>query len=239
MVIIKKHFNAKLNDVEKVSQEYIQQLRTALEHAEKSPEISNQKKCTPRTLISEFIAKASDAYISSLPDSIAFQEKSHEKIHSDIQAWTAEANELFQAAKDTGYLTVNQLDDYLKSNPPSAGAIAMLVFMVQDKFKRESASTRAKAVRKKNEKEAALQLWNDWQNNPGKYKNKQAFIKKMVDSTSTKVSVPISQNTARDWFDEFRVEKSCSQEWKKIHGTHYPTNESSARLGHKLSKKKF
>ncbi len=60
------------------------------------------------------------------------------KAHSVIQAWEDEAKKLFDATENVGISDVNQLTDYIRNNPPSAGAIALLLLVAQDKYKENS-----------------------------------------------------------------------------------------------------
>ncbi|OIR08985.1 hypothetical protein GALL_89800 [mine drainage metagenome] len=176
--------------------------------------------------------KHSEPLISAWADLLT----STDSIHSEFQAWETEANALFQAAENLQFGNINLLEAYIRSNPSSAGAIALLLFVVRNKFKSDSASERAKSPRKKKNKIAAFELWRAWQENPDAYKNKQAFVNRVVNNAKPG-DVPISSNTARSWFDEFRVKETSSPIWEKIHGKSYPVNESNARLELKSMKK--
>lgn len=67
------------------------------------------------------------------------------KVQSIIQAWKEEAKLLFNAAENVGIADVDKLAEHIRNNPPSAGAIALLILVVQDKYKQKSAIAAADA----------------------------------------------------------------------------------------------
>jgi hypothetical protein len=142
MTIMKQHIlNVKLNEVEKMSQDFSKDIKGLMvffkqveNFPEKFPTISKLIGGLPKTSL-----------ISSLTDSLALHEKSHEKIHSDFQGWKAEAMVLLQAAENTTFANINQLEVHLRSNPPSAGAIAILVIEVVERERERALKEKRKS----------------------------------------------------------------------------------------------
>lgn len=107
-----------------------------------------------------------------------------------------------------------QVVAYIAKHPPSPRVIYLLMVKAQQGLQSQNARKRASAPRKKEDQTTALKLWEVWQAQPNTYPNKQQFI---ADIT---LKCYVSQNTARRWFDKFRV--SASAEWEATYGRKYP-----------------
>jgi hypothetical protein len=156
MTIMKQHIlNVNLNEVEKMSQDFSKDIKGLMvffkqveNFPEKFPTISKLIGGLPKTSL-----------ISSLTDSLALHEKSHEKIHSDFQGWKAEAMVLLQFAENATFVNIKQLEAHLRNNPPSAGAIAILVIEAVERERKRAleekknrfASVQKKGTQKKKE----------------------------------------------------------------------------------------
>lgn len=82
------------------------------------------------------------------------------------------------------------------------------------KLRSEQARLRASAPRKKRDKDNARELWKAWQSNLTCYENKARYIADVMEKFQ------VSLNTARKWFDHFRI--STSDAWEVTFGKRYP-----------------
>ena len=83
------------------------------------------------------------------------------RIANNVEAWETEATALFNALHDAD---LSQAEKYIIEHPPSAGAIAFLILVTQDKFKSEQATRGAYARHSKpgGSHEKARQIRTSW-----------------------------------------------------------------------------
>jgi hypothetical protein len=81
------------------------------------------------------------------------------QISAQIKAWDDEAEALLRAAGDDA--TIPEMENYLRGNPPSAGAIASLIVIVRKKLHQETAKKGgdAKAAKLKEPKKEICLIW--------------------------------------------------------------------------------
>ena len=136
---------------------------------------------------------------------------------------------------------LDALQEHIEKNPPNARTIAFLLVAARGEAKSEllskNASKRARQSRKSVCKSMALFLWQDWQSNPDRYKNKTEFCNHAIDkisseNSSEKKQVSIDPKTMSAWFDHFRLAET-SPEWEEKFGNKYTTEKSEKRAPEK------
>lgn len=137
---------------------------------------------------------------------------------------------LFEVANTYGLVT---LQEHIEKNPPNARTIAFLLIAAQGQAKSElsskNASKRARSSRRGECKNMALEIWKDWQNNPGRYKDKTEFCNYAIHNISSKKKqVEIDPKTMNVWFDHFRLAET-STVWEAKFGKKYTTEKSEKR----------
>lgn len=121
-------------------------------------------------------------------------------------AYKTEAEALHAALADA---TLPQITQYVESNPPSPGAIAYLVFVareaMQTELARESARRRHDVDPKQAAKALVRECWDEWQEQPDRYKGKAAFARDMLDKSLDAKGMPVleSQPVIERWCREW------------------------------------
>ena len=71
----------------------------------------------------------SEQFLSALTEML----RANEEVLSNIQSWEDEAKKLLRGVGNAELGNIKQLEEYIRSNPPSAGAIAILVIEVAER----------------------------------------------------------------------------------------------------------
>lgn len=115
---------------------------------------------------------------------------------STLKAWEAEADALFQVMG--GHKSLPEMENYIRSNPPSAGAIAFLF----DRYKIEVARNNQKKGYAAKAK-AKKFVQDEWDKHREAYNNnKSAFARDYSSRVKREMGISITEKTIReDWLD--------------------------------------
>jgi hypothetical protein len=120
-----------------------------------------------------------------------------------LKAWEEEATELFNALNDADIV---QVEAYIHQNPPSAGAIGVLLLVAKDKFKVELAKSGGKGRVAKDlrqgEKVLVRSCWEAWKKTPNKYKSNAEFARDMLEKCEHLTSNKVIEDWCREWEKE-------------------------------------
>jgi hypothetical protein len=127
---------------------------------------------------------------------------------ANIEIWNAEAETIWVALQN---LSIRDAVRYIEKHPPSAGVIALLAFVAQDRSKsdqgRRGAMARIAKDPKQKDKTAVFECWRKWQLEPANYKSKAAFARDML----SKYENLKSQKKIEDWCREWEAKSGTQQ----------------------------
>lgn len=111
------------------------------------------------------------------------------------KAWEAEATALFDALSEA---SLPEVKAYIEQHPPSAGALAFLVFVAQDRFR--TAQARKNAAKSNAPKaKAKTFIQGEWERHRRDYGgNKSAFARGYVSRLKRELGVDVTEKTIRE-----------------------------------------